>query len=216
MCTLSEMAIRLWHNSDRSAKPLKTVAKGERKSSRKKKQTVYFPVRRQQSSRNAYRVLRGRTDSILALAELPNRILASGTRTGYRQERTAAIKLWDIDTGECTQTLTGHTRNVMCLAALPGGILASGSADNTSRLWQDGECIRTLTGHTKAVNCLAALPNGMLASGSSDTTIKIWQPRSGACVRTLTYHSKSIKALVAMPDGTLSSSSTDGTIEIRW
>lgn len=47
----------------------------------------------------------------------------------------AALQLWDLETGQCLQTLKGHTDKVMCTAWSPDGLRAiSGSYDNTIRL----------------------------------------------------------------------------------
>ncbi|MDY6901969.1 MAG: hypothetical protein SWZ49_28435, partial [Cyanobacteriota bacterium] len=52
------------------------------------------------------------------------------------------INIWNVETGECIQTLRGHERRVWGIALSPDGkTLASGSSDQTIRLWntQTGE-----------------------------------------------------------------------------
>ncbi len=47
------------------------------------------------------------------------------------------IKLWDVDTGECFQTLEGHTGRVREVSWSPNGqFIASGSDDKTIRIWE--------------------------------------------------------------------------------
>ncbi|WP_143874110.1 WD40 repeat domain-containing protein [Nostoc sp. 'Peltigera malacea cyanobiont' DB3992] len=60
------------------------------------------------------------------------------------------IKLCNVRTGQCFETLQGHTNWVQSVSFSPDDeILASGSDDQTLRLWdlRKGECIRVLEGH---------------------------------------------------------------------
>jgi WD40 repeat protein len=110
------------------------------------------------------------------------------------------IKLWNIQTGECCQTLVGHTSRIWSVAFSPDGqLLASGSSDNTVRVWEvnTGHCCQILTGHLALVwsvafspadRFAAGLPSDMrpiLASGSQDETIKFWDVQTGECLQTL-------------------------------
>lgn len=57
------------------------------------------------------------------------------------------VKLWNIDTGQCLQTLQGHTSAVDSVAFNPTGqVLVSCSQDETIRLWdiQTGQCLKVL------------------------------------------------------------------------
>eukprot|EP00842_Homolaphlyctis_polyrhiza_P002668 jgi/Hompol1/3401/HPOL_006511-RA len=45
------------------------------------------------------------------------------------------IKLWDMNTLECVQTLEGHTAGVNSLQLLPGNQLASVSSDKSIKIW---------------------------------------------------------------------------------
>src|SRR5262245_35657531 len=56
------------------------------------------------------------------------KVLASG-------DRTSAVHLWDVGTGQRLNTLVGHTAPVHALAFAPDGRLASGGADGLVRLW---------------------------------------------------------------------------------
>ena len=46
------------------------------------------------------------------------------------------IKLWQIDTKECTHTFTGHTEIVPSVCRLDENRFLSGSYDKTIKLWQ--------------------------------------------------------------------------------
>lgn len=69
------------------------------------------------------------------------------------------IKIWDVTTGQCLQSLTGHTDYVWCLLTVSEDILVSGSEDQTIKIWdvKTGECLHSLTGHKDSVNCMTCL-----------------------------------------------------------
>jgi WD40 repeat protein len=113
------------------------------------------------------------------------------------------IKIWEICTGQCLQTLQGHQQSLRRTTFSPDGQhLASCSFDQTIKLWniQTGECLRTFKGHTAQVVSLAFSPDGQrLASGSFDQTIRLWDVGSGECVQTLQEHTGIISAVVFNP-----------------
>lgn len=148
-----------------------------------------------------------------SLAILPNDLIAAGLDD-------FTIRVWDLNTGNCTYVLKGHTAPVNALAVLNDGRLASGSDDMTIRIWnlveypEDHQLV--FAGHEDSVRALEVLPSGWIASGSSDGSIKLWDPESsdsGPLV-TLEGHSKHVISLVALPDDQLASASFDKTIRL--
>ncbi len=123
------------------------------------------------------------------------------------------IKIWDLETGVCTQTLYSHGDSVCCLA-LAQGKLISGSYDNTIKIWdlETGICTQTLQGHRNVVSCVA-FAQGKLISGSYDNTIKMWDIETGACTQTLQTHEDMIFCLT-FSQGKLISGCNDNTIKI--
>ena len=66
------------------------------------------------------------------------------------------LRVWDVSTDDCHQTLTGHT--------------------NWARRRRPVEprVDRSSTPRRAQVNCVAVLPNGNVVSGSGDRTLKVW------------------------------------------
>lgn len=93
------------------------------------------------------------------------------------------VKLWEVATGICRQSLQGHSGPAIVVAwSRDGGWLASGSYDATVRLWDrsSGLCRHILRGHADAVLSLTFMPNGeKLLSGSYDRTIECGSWRTG-------------------------------------
>jgi WD40 repeat protein len=61
------------------------------------------------------------------------------------------VRVWNVQTGECTDTLKGHTKYVYCVA-FDGTTIASGSGDGIVRVWHapynTAKCERVIEGHT--------------------------------------------------------------------
>jgi WD40 repeat protein len=57
------------------------------------------------------------------------------------------IKLWNIESGQCEQTIYGHTHEVTCAIQLMDGRLCSGSCDSTIKVWSkdNEECKLTIS-----------------------------------------------------------------------
>ncbi|KAF5828571.1 WD40-repeat-containing domain protein [Dunaliella salina] len=149
------------------------------------------------------------------------------------------IKLWDVASGSCRDTLKGHTDSVRSVAVSRDGCtLASGSFDKTVRLWNliSRRCIATLSGRTPWTECVAITasvnsaaispdganwvesvtesvdisPNGAtLASGSLDRNV--W------CTATLSGHTDLVYSVAICPYGTIvASGSYDKTVRLWY
>jgi WD40 repeat protein len=98
-----------------------------------------------------------------------------------------SVKIWDVITGQCLQTLLGHTAEVSgaCFSA-DGQLLASGSTDLTVRLWDvaTGKCLKVLQGHGNQIwsvafaagfDRLGKWANGqVVVSAGLDRSIRFW------------------------------------------
>jgi len=84
------------------------------------------------------------------------------------------IKLWDINTGKCIQSLTKHKEPVYSIAFSPDGdYLASGSFDRCLHIWsvKDGQLIKTFNGSGSIFEvCWNSLGNKVAACFSNSIT----------------------------------------------
>ena len=51
--------------------------------------------------------------------------------------RDKTLKVWDLRSGRCMQTLNGHTNYVMAVAVVDEQRVVSGSNDRTVKLWTE-------------------------------------------------------------------------------
>ncbi|KAG0260895.1 hypothetical protein BG011_001549 [Mortierella polycephala] len=84
------------------------------------------------------------------------------------------LKVWNVETGECLNTLFGHEEGVWSLAFDKLRIV-SGSLDKTLKVWdtESGECLYTLSGPEGAVTCVG-LSDTKVAGGSCDGSVSVW------------------------------------------
>lgn len=48
------------------------------------------------------------------------------------------VRLWDVETGNCTQTLEGHKEEIFsCAFNYYGNTIITASKDNTCRIWKE-------------------------------------------------------------------------------
>jgi WD40 repeat protein len=132
------------------------------------------------------------------------------------------IKVWDLCTGNCLDTLRGHTGWVSSLALLPSDnvpVLASSSWDNTLRIWslgQGGELVRTINAgqESGALLCISSQPRSSIVSvGCCSSQVQIWDVEAGVLMSALQGHTREVHACQIF-DRCVVSGSGDCTVKI--
>jgi GTPase SAR1 family protein len=127
------------------------------------------------------RKLTGHTGWVTSVAVSPDGKWA----TSGSDDKT--LKIWNLETGECRETLKGHTSVVMSVAITPDGKwILSGSADDTVRVWdaRSGQEVAKLAGHTSETLSVVAFHDDIRAlSGGWDGTLRLWELASGKCLK---------------------------------
>jgi WD40 repeat protein len=133
------------------------------------------------------RILEGHLDSVYCLQFDEHKII-SGSRDN-------TMKIWDMQTNRCINTLRYHSGSVLCLQ-YNTKYLISGSSDCIIAVWDINtlERLRLLTGHMMPVLDVR-LTNRYVISSSKDSTIKIWDIETGELIRTLEGHTAPVNSL---------------------
>ena len=72
--------------------------------------------------------LTGHRNTVRAVAVVDAQRVVSGSDDN-------TLKLWDLESGRCVQTLTGHSGTVDAVAVVDAQRVLSGSDDNTLKVW---------------------------------------------------------------------------------
>ena len=161
-------------------------------------------------------ILRGHTETIIAIAFKDNGTLISG---GFDD----TLRAWNVAAG--TQRWSKDVGDRVWAVALPSHnphFIAYGGSENNAirmRYSDDGDWRGEVSGHTGAVTSLAFKPDSYrLASGSWDDTVRIWDVGDNnnlRHVRTLRGHTDNVTSVAWSPDGrTLASGSHDGMVRL--
>lgn len=128
--------------------------------------------------------------------------------------RDRSIKVWDIVTGKCKQTLRGHEGSVLCLQYDEKDIV-SGSSDFKIMITdlETGSIKKVLRGHLDSVLSLRLVRDDKIVSCSKDRTLRIWDRETGECLKILRGHKAAVNA-VQWKDDLIISASGDRTIKV--
>ncbi len=124
------------------------------------------------------------------------------------------VRIWNISTNTCTQTLFGHTGSINCIIQLTNESIATGSEDKRILLWKTtGECTHIINVGA-SVRCLLQLREGPLVCGTQDNYIHFYDYATGTKIKLLQGHTDAVTSLVQLQDGRLVSGSWDKTVMV--
>ncbi|KAF2721604.1 WD40 repeat-like protein [Polychaeton citri CBS 116435] len=175
------------------------------------------------SSGACLQTLEGHSDGVTSVAFSPDSSLLASASASLLASASASwdrtVKIWDVSSGTCLQTLEGHSGRVTSVVFSPDSrLLVSASLDCTVRIWDASSsvCLQTLEGHSDGVASVAFSPDSkLLASTLGDRTVKIWDVSSSVCLQTLLAHSDGVTSVAFSPDSRLlASASRDHTVKI--
>eukprot|EP00961_Rhodomonas_salina_P190736 2573495-Rhodomonas_salina.2 len=167
-------------------------------------QTIVDPVINIWEGESIVGVLKGHTLTVCSLA-----ITATGQLVSASWDKT--VRVWDLNTRQCTATLKGHEQAVWSVLALENGAILSGSADKTIKLWDNNVCTKTFTGHTDCVRALALMPGLGFVSTGNDASIRLWS-LDGDCLMEMKGHDSFVYTLAVLPSGEVSCSPSHSSL----
>lgn len=150
-------------------------------------------IRIRDAAGRAVRHLPGHAQSVLGLAALPGRRLASVSRD-------RSLRIWNWTSGACEAKVTAHDGAVLDVIALRDGALATAGADGLVKLWrQDGGAVGNIAGHRDWVWQLAECADGAIASASEDGSVRLWYRQTLRCGAVLEAD-QPLRTLLVMDD----------------
>lgn len=143
------------------------------------------------------RAFQGHINDINSVALSPDEKYALSAGSGYPDDNI--LRLWDVETEECTRIFEGHTNTVNSVTFSPDCRYAlSGGDDTNLHLWdvETGECIKIFEGHANTVNSVAFSPDGRYAlAGGSAATLCLWDVKTGECIKTFESHNDHVNSV---------------------
>ena len=114
---------------------------------------------------------------IICIKYLPENMIICGTENGL-------IKILNIETGKCIQTINGHTNIINNIVIISNKTFLTCSQDNTIKYFDLNTfaCIRTFNGHSHPVYTINRISIDKFVSTSWDCTIRIWNLNKSNCL----------------------------------
>jgi|UPI000581B209 platelet-activating factor acetylhydrolase IB subunit alpha len=151
--------------------------------------------------------------------------------------RDCTVKVWDLETGFCDQTIHDHNDWVRTLATrADGSVWASAGNDTVIYVYEQDRMKKAveLRGHEQVVESIAFLTQDTipknnaqrpskhietvrdyLVSGSRDRTVRLWKVSEASCLMVLKAHDNWVRSVLIHPNGNyILSSSDDKSIRV--
>lgn len=134
--------------------------------------------------------------------------------------RDMTVRLWDVDTKECTAVLLSNEGlELTCVAIVSDTVLVTGDHRGELQVWdiQSGKIMLNIPGHTGEVNCVEPIGDGRqrVISGGNDGLLMVFSVETGECEVELKDHAASVMCCSVLTDTRVASGAEDGTI-ILW
>jgi WD40 repeat protein len=108
------------------------------------------------------------------------------------------MKIWNVETETCLQTLKGaNTGCIFSIIILSNERIISANEDGKIVIWDNGEILKIIDAHSSGIWGLVKLSKNKIISGSNDKTIKVWDIESGDCLNIIEAHTSYIFCLDA-------------------
>lgn len=153
--------------------------------------------------------LQGHLGSVTATVAEPE-----GNRI-YTASLDRSVKVWDLSTKRCCDTLLGHVGGIGCMDLYNKGRLLTGGSDKTVRLWKlEKDTHLMFNRHSYAVDAVAVVSHDRFVSGSQDGNLCLWSDASKKPLASAALGPKNwVSALGAVRRGNVVfSGSVDGTL----
>lgn len=142
--------------------------------------------------------LLGEKHCVTAMKASPNK---NQLAVGYED---GAVRLFDLNSGECLVTFSGHKSAVTCLAFDADGMrLVSGSRDTNIIIWDtvsEAGLFRLLGHKGPITKCCFLERQNLLISSSTDTLVKFWDLDTQHCFKTLVGHRSEVWDMAVMQE----------------
>jgi WD40 repeat protein len=151
-------------------------------------------------------VLSGHNASVTSVKfSKSGRYVASGE--GGEEVVTKSIKIWDVSSGNCIQTINGGGGDIQSIDFSPDeSRIVTGSSDKSIKIWNvsDGRLIKQFQIlHSSYISSVKFNNSGdrIVSSGSYDGTIIIWNANTGESLYKIKVSNEKISEAVFSPDG---------------
>ena len=129
------------------------------------------------------------------------------------------VKVWDMRTGRCVNTLAGHHGEISSTQFnYEGTICISGSIDRQCKIWDvaTGKCVETLRGHNDEILDVGFNSTGSkLVTASADGTARVFNTMTASCQAILVGHEGEISKVCFNPQGSkILTASSDKTARL--